>query len=38
MAYNTFPILDKQICTHYVDFRKCQDSLGRFSWTKNDSN
>ena len=38
MAYNTTKTLDKLICTDYVDFGKCQDRYGRFSWTKNDSN
>ena len=38
MAYNTTASLDKQTCTDYVDFGKCQDRFGRFSWTKNDSN
>ena len=38
MAYNTTETLDKLTCTDYVDFGKCQDRLGRFSWSKNDSN
>ena len=38
MAYNTTQTLDKLICTDYVDFGKCQDRFGHFSWTKNDSN
>ena len=38
MAYNTTETLDKLTCTDYVDFGKCQDRFGRFSWTKNDSN
>ena len=38
MAYNTAASLDKLACTDYVDFGKCQDRFGRFSWTKNDSN
>ena len=38
MAYNTTASLDKLTCTDYVDFGKCQDSFGRFSWSKNDSN
>ena len=38
MAYNTTASLDKLTCTDYVDFGKCQDRLGRFSWSKNDSN
>ena len=38
MAYNTTACLDKLTCTDYVDFGKCQDSFGRFNWSKNDSN
>ena len=38
MTYNTTASLDKQTCTDYVDFGKCQDKFGRFSWSKNDSN
>ena len=38
MAYNTTETLDKLTCTDYVDFGKCQDRFGRFSWSKNDSN
>ena len=38
MAYNTTASLDKLTCTDYVDFGKCQDRFGRFSWTKSDSN
>ena len=38
MAYNTTASLDKLTCTDYVDFGKCQDRIGRFSWSKNDSN
>ena len=38
MAYNTTASLDKLSCTDYVDFDKCQDRFGRFSWPKNDSN
>ena len=38
MAYDTTETLDKLTCTNYVDFGKCQDRFGRFSWTKNDSN
>ena len=38
MAYNTTASLDKLTCTDYVDFSKCQDGFGRFSWSKNDSN
>ena len=38
MAYNTTASLDKLACTDHVDFGKCQDRYGRFSWTKNDSN
>ena len=38
MAYNTTETFDKLTCTDYVDFGKCQDRFGRFSWSKNDSN
>ena len=38
MAYNTTASLDKLTCTDYVDFGKCQDRFGRFSWSKIDSN
>ena len=38
MAYNTTATLDKLAWTDYVDFGKCQERFGRFSWTKNDSN
>ena len=38
MAYNTSPTLDKQTCTDYVDFGKCQDRFGQSAWTKSDSN
>ena len=38
MAYNTTASLDKLTCTDYVDFGKCQDRFGRFSWSTNDSN
>ena len=38
MAYNTTASLDKLTCTDYVDFGKCQDRFGPFSWSKNDSN
>ena len=38
MAYNTTASLDKLTCTDYVDFDKCQDRFGQFSWSKNDSN
>ena len=37
MAYNTTASLHKLTCTNYVDFGKCQDRFGRFSWSKNDS-
>ena len=37
MAYNTTASLDKLTCTDYVDFAKCQESFGRFSWTKIES-
>ena len=38
MTYNTTASLDKLTCTEYVDFGKCQDRFGQFSWSKNDSN
>ena len=38
MAYNTTQTLDKLTCTDYVDFVKCQDRFGQFSWFKKDSN
>ena len=38
MAYNTTAYLDKLTFTDHVDFGKCQDRFGRFSWSKNDSN
>ena len=38
MAYNTTASLDKLTCTDYVDFGKCQDRFGQFSWFKNNSN
>ena len=38
MVYNTTASLDKLTYTDYVDFGKCQDRFGSFSWTKNDSN
>ena len=38
MAYNATASLDKLTCTDYVDFGKCQDRFGRFSWSKNNSN
>ena len=38
MAYNTIASLDKLTCTDYVDFGKCQDRFGQFSWSENDSN
>ena len=37
MASNTTASLDKLTCTDYVDFGKCQDRFGRFSWSNNDS-
>ena len=37
MAYNTTASLDKLTCADYVDFGKCQDRFGRFSWSKKDS-
>ena len=38
MAYNTTTTLDKLACTDYVDFGKCQDRFGQFSWSKNSFN
>ena len=38
MTYNTTASLDKLSCTDYVDFGKCQDRFGKFSWCKSDSN
>ena len=38
MAYNATASLDKLTCADYVDFGKCQDTFGRFSWSKIDSN
>ena len=38
MAYNTTASLDKLTCTDYIEFGKCQDRFGQFSWSKNDSN
>ena len=38
MAYNTTASLDKLTCADDVNFGKCQDRLGRFSWSKKDSN
>ena len=38
MAYNTTASLDKLTCMDYVDFGKCQDRHGRFSWSQIDSN
>ena len=38
MTYNTTASLYKLTCTDYVDFDKCENRFGRFSWSKNDSN
>ena len=38
MAYNTTAFLDKLICTDYINFGKCRDRYGQFSWSENDSN
>ena len=38
MANNTTASLDKLTCTDYVDFGNCQNKIGQFSWSKNDSN
>ena len=37
-ADNTTASLDKPTCTDYVDFGKCKDRFGQFSWSENDSN
>ena len=37
MAYNTTVSLHKPTGTEYVEFGKCQDRFGQFSWSKNDS-
>ena len=36
-AYNSTVSLDKITRTDYVDFGKCQDRFGQFSWSKNAS-
>ena len=38
MVYNTTASLDNLTFIDYVDFGKCQDRFGRFSWSKNNSN
>ena len=38
MTYYSTASLDKLTCSDYVDFGKCQDRFGRFSWFMNDSN
>ena len=38
MADITTASLDKLTCTDYVDFGKCQDRFGQFSWSINYSN
>ena len=38
MAYNITASLDKLKCTDFVNFGKCGDLFGRFSWSKKDSN
>ena len=38
MAYNTTISLNQLNFSDYVDFGKCQDRFGRFSWSKNDCN
>ena len=37
MAYNTTS-LDKLTYTDYVDFGRCLERFGRFSWSNNDNN
>ena len=36
--HNSTASMDKLSCTDNVDFGKCQDRFGRFSWSKNDTN
>ena len=36
MAYNTTATLDKLSCTDYLNFGKCHERFGQFSWSKND--
>ena len=38
MAYNTTVSLDKLAFTDNMDFGKCQNRIGRFCWSRNDSN
>ena len=38
MAHNCTASMNKPSCTDNVDFGKCQDRFGRFSWSKNDTN
>ena len=38
MAFNNTASLDKLTCTNYVDFGKCEDKFGPFTWSKNDFN
>ena len=38
LAYNATASLNKLTCSNYVDFDKCQDRFGYFSWSKSDSN
>ena len=38
MTYNIVASMDKPTCTDDEDFAKCQDRLGRFFWSKSDSN
>ena len=38
MAQNTTASENKLICANYVDFGKCQEGFGQFSWSKNDFN
>ena len=38
IAYSATEALDNLACTDYVVFGKSQYRLGRFSWSKNDSN
>ena len=38
VVYITTASMDKLSCTDYVDFGKCQDRFGQFSWSKTHSN
>ena len=38
ISYTTTASLEKLICADYVDFGKCSEIFGQFSWSKVDSN